>query len=66
MSILDASFVEKGKIAHMGLEDIKAILEKYNDKKIIPTHMHDDTIEEAKNISIENFILLKDGEEFEF
>ena len=50
----------------MGLVDMEYLLEKYKDKKIIPTHMHDETKETAKNISNENFVLLNDGDEFEF
>ncbi|MBR2290149.1 MAG: hypothetical protein IJ867_06125 [Clostridia bacterium] len=60
-SILDTSFIEKGEVAHMGLVDIDELLEKYPDKKIIPTHMHDDTKAVAISRKKETFIVLNDG-----
>ena len=66
VSVLDMSYVEKGVIAHMGLPDIEELMEKYKDKKIIPTHMHDDTRQTAKVKNLENLVILEDGEEFEF
>lgn len=66
ISILDTSFIEKGEVAHMGLVDIEELLKKYPNRKIIPTHMHDNTKEIALNMSNDNFILLNDGESYEF
>ena len=66
VSILDTSFIDEGKTAHMGLDDIYELLDKYKDKKIIPTHMHDETKEKAISNPKENFIVLNDGEELQF
>lgn len=66
VSILDTSFVEKGEISHMGLVDIEELFEKYPNKKIIPTHMHDKTRDIAFTKKSENFIVLDDGDNFEF
>lgn len=66
VSILDASFIEKGEKAHMGLEDMKELLQKYPEKKIIPTHMHDETKAKALKMASERFIVLNDGDCLEF
>lgn len=65
LSILDISFISKGQSAHMGLEDVYQILNENIDKKIIPTHMHDDTKEMAMKQKNDRFIVLNDGEEIE-
>lgn len=61
ISVLDMSFIE-GRIAHMGLEDILKIMEKYPNKKIATTHMQDYVREQAKEKNIENLIIPDDGE----
>lgn len=66
LSVLDVSFVEEGISAHMGLPDIDKIYAKFSDAKIIPTHMHDDTKEAANGRKSDNFIVLNDGDIFEF
>ena len=66
VSILDTSFIEKGLVSHMGLVDIDELFAKYKDKKIIPTHMHDNTKEESIKKKNDNFIVLNDGDIFEF
>lgn len=66
VSILDTSFIDEGQVAHMGLDDIYKLLDKYKDKTIIPTHMHDETKEKAISNQKDNFIVLNDGEDFEW
>lgn len=66
VAVLDASFIEKGEISHMGLVDMEELFEQYPNKKIIPTHMHDETKKMARKIDNPNFIVLNDGEEFKF
>ena len=62
ISILDMSFAEHGLSAHMGLSDIEMLCNKYQDKKIISTHMHDYTREQAKLKNIKNLIVPDDGD----
>lgn len=57
ISILDMSLKEDGNNAHMGFNDIKYLCEKYPNKKIIATHMHDSTREKALKNVINNLII---------
>ena len=50
--------------AHMGISEIKKIILKYN-KKVIATHIQEDTRKIVKNLNIENLIIPNDGDEFE-
>ena len=62
VSILDMSLAENGNASHMGLNDIEKICNKYEEKIIISTHMHDYTRQIAKNKNIENLIVPEDGQ----
>lgn len=62
ISILDMSVTDKKTDAHMSLYDIKEICEKYKDKTIVTTHMHDYTKERAKEEKIDNLIVPEDGQ----
>ena len=62
ISILDMSVTDKKTDAHMSLYDIKEICEKYKDKTIVATHMHDYTRERAKEEKIDNLIVPEDGQ----
>lgn len=59
--IADCSLIE-GDNCHMGVNDIKKLLHENPNKKIIGTHMRDQTREVLKKEKISNFILLEDGE----
>ena len=62
ISVLDMSFAEHGLSAHMGIDDIEMLCNKYTNKKIISTHMHDYTREQAKLKNIKNLIIPDDGD----
>ena len=62
ISILDMSVTDMKTDAHMSLYDIKEICEKYKDKTIVATHMHDYTRERAKEEKIDNLIVPEDGQ----
>ena len=62
VSILDMSLAEDGNNAHMGMADIEYLCNKYKDKKIISTHMHDITRKIAKEKNIKNLIIPEDGD----
>lgn len=53
--------LEVGNDSHMGINNIITLLKEYPSLKIIPTHMHDETREQAKKLNIENLIILEDG-----
>ena len=61
ISVLDMSFAENKKPAHMGFDDIEYLCNKYKNKKIITTHMRDFTKEFAKGKNIDNLIIPDDG-----
>lgn len=63
VAVLDMIF-PKGTKTHMGFDNIENIIIKYG-KKIIATHMSDDSKEYAKNKNIEKLIVPNDGDEFE-
>ena len=50
----------------MGLVDMEELQEKYPNKIIIPTHMHDDTKEVALKLRTDKFVVLNDGDEYNF
>lgn len=60
ISILDMSHAENVSNAHMGIEDMKYLCNKYKNKTIISTHMHEYTKEQALKLNIENFIVGED------
>lgn len=62
ISILDMSVTDKKTDAHMSLYDIKEICDRYKNKTIVATHMHDYTRERAKEESIENLVIPEDGQ----
>lgn len=64
ISILDCSF-PKGNPSHMGLDNLVEILEKYDDKEIIVTHMSQESRKEALKIESENLLVLEDMVEVE-
>lgn len=61
---LDASCPEAGSTVHMGLNDIYKLCNEYPNKKIIATHMFDDTRKTIRQ-DIPNLIIPDDGEVFE-
>lgn len=61
--IADTSF-RIGEDSHMGIDNIKELLENCN-KKIIATHLRDVTRETLKNEKISNLIIPEDGYSFE-
>ena len=61
LSVLDASVPYEGNPSHMGLNDIEYLCKKYNDKKIICTHMGDGARDRAINLDIKNMIVPEDG-----
>lgn len=62
ISILDTSLPGDGSYAHMGLNDIENLCNKYKNHKIIATHMYDLTRSLANNKKIKNLIIPNDGE----
>lgn len=62
--IADVSYRE-GDTSHMGIKEMENLLKKDCSKKIIGTHLRDQTREEAKNFNISHLIFPKDGDEFE-
>ncbi|MBR3132482.1 MAG: ribonuclease Z [Clostridia bacterium] len=63
ISILDMSFIESGA-KHMGVNDIKRLVEKYN-KKIIGTHMSYASRQFVLDNNIGGIIIPNDGDVFE-
>lgn len=64
VSVLDTS-LETGNEKHMGINDIKVLLDKYG-KTIISTHINTKTRQIANEYKIDNWIIPKDGEEFTY
>lgn len=62
--ILDMS-TSKGNEGHMGMDNIEEISKKYPSKKIIATHMHEYTHEEARKWNISNVVIPEDDQEFQ-
>lgn len=65
ISILDMSVAGDGNNAHMGINDIEKLCNKYQDKTIVATHMHDFTREKGKSMNIKNLIVPDDGQKIE-
>lgn len=57
--VADCSNIE-GTIAHMGIDNLKYLSEKYN-RKIITTHIKDKTREELNRLKLPNIISKEDG-----
>lgn len=63
VSVLDMSFPERN-FMHMGIDDIEIICNKFN-KRIIATHMSEQSRKMAIEKNIANLIIPKDGDIFE-
>lgn len=63
ISILDMSLKDEGNKSHMGYLNIKDICNKYQNKKIVATHMHNSARKVAINNPIKNLIIPNDNEE---
>lgn len=63
VTIADTS-LRKGDHCHMGIDNIKYLIEKYN-KQIIATHLRDTTREELKKENNKNILVVEDGYQFE-
>lgn len=62
LAVLDMSCVDNINESHMRLSEIEELCQKYKDKTIIATHMHDYTREKAKDTNLENLIIPDDGQ----
>ena len=62
ISVLDMSLIN-GNSSHLGIDDIEKLCKKYENKKIIATHIQDNTRELAKTKQIKNLIIPEDGQE---
>lgn len=62
ISILDMSLKSEGNQSHMGYLNIKSICNKYKDKVIIATHMHNSARQVALDNPIENLIIPKENQ----
>lgn len=60
--VSDCSFL-KTTNTHMGVDSVGYLIEKYN-KKVIPTHLRDETREYLKENKINNLYLLNDFDDF--
>lgn len=54
--------LEVGDDSHMGIDNILAILKENPNLKIIPVHMQDKTRKKAKELNLDNLIILEDGD----
>lgn len=63
VTIADTSLGE-GNCDHMGIDNIKYLIEKYN-KQIIATHLRDTTREQLNKIKYKNILVVEDGYQFE-
>lgn len=63
ITIADTSLFE-GNIYHMGIDNIKYLVEKYK-KQIIPTHLRDTTREKLNSEDMNNVLVVEDGYTFE-
>ena len=63
ISILDMSLKAEGNRSHMGYLDIKEICNKYQEKMIVATHMHNSAREVAVNNPIKNLIIPEENYE---
>lgn len=50
---------------HMGIDNVKKLLEQNKNLKIIPTHFRDSTKEELIKMNLENLLIVNDGYKFE-
>lgn len=63
VTIADTSLIQ-GNCDHMGIDNIKYLVEKYN-KQIIATHLRDTTREELNKQEHKNILVVEDGYQFE-
>lgn len=63
VTIADTSLIE-GNHDHMGIDNIKYLVEKYN-KEIIATHLRDMTRAELNKQNYKNILVVEDGYQFE-
>jgi len=61
--VADCSRIQ-GDISHMGIDNLKCLVEKYN-KQIFTTHMKDEAREELKKLKISNIFAEEDGYKIE-
>lgn len=61
VSFYDTTYITGDEKSHMGIDDIKYLLSKNLDKKIITTHMKEETKEEIEKLNIPNLIVGKDS-----
>lgn len=61
VAFCDMSDIIGDEKSHMGINNIKYLLSKNLNKKIVTTHMREDTKEEVLKLSISNLIVGKDG-----
>lgn len=54
-----------GDKSHMGLDNMLDLIKENPKLKIIPVHMYDNTRIKAKELNIDNLIILEDGDELE-
>lgn len=62
--ICDLSLIQ-GNISHMGINNIKGLLNENPQLKIIAIHMYDETRKELEKIKLKNLYILDDGTIFE-
>ena len=59
--IIDVT-LEEGNEAHVGIDNLKYLANKYNDTIFITTHMRDDLREPIKNLNLKNVVVGYDGD----
>ena len=59
-AVLDCSLI-KGNSSHMGIDNIKFLLDKNPNLKIVATHLQDSTRNQLKLENIKNLIIAEDG-----
>lgn len=61
ISFCDTTYITGDEKSHMGINDIKYLLSKNLDKKIITTHMKEETREEVEKLNVPNLLMGKDS-----
>ena len=65
LAVLDMSCVDNINESHMRFSEVEELCQKYKDKTIVATHMHDYTREKAKGTNFKNLIIPDDGQKIE-
>lgn len=60
--ILDISFIE-GTSKHMGIDNLKYLVNTYSNCTFIPSHMSDEVRDTLTKMKLKNVIIVQDGEE---